>query len=82
MVLSFRNHRKNRVRRGGSDSLKSRNMGKRERTRDRGERRERERKAFDKSREFEEAHFHNVKCSIYFSLVGNKKTLNVRINSN
>lgn len=63
-------------------TLKSRNMGKRERERDRGERRERERKAFDKSKELEEAHFHNVKYSIYFSLVGNKETLNVRINSN
>lgn len=63
-------------------TLKSRNMGKRERERDRGERRERERKTFDKSRELEEAHFHNVKCSIDFSLVGNKETLNVRINSN
>lgn len=80
MVLPFRNDRKNISRRGVSDSKIQKYGEKGER--DRGERRERERKAFDKSRELEEAHFHNVKCSIYFSLVGNKETLNVRIKSN
>lgn len=60
------------MRRGVSNSLKSRNVEERDRQTDREG--ERERKAFDKSRELEEAHFHNMKCSIYFSLVGNKGT--------
>ena len=50
--------------------------------RDRQTEKEGGRKASDRSREFEEAHFHNMKCSIYFSLVGNKGTQHVRISSN